>query len=478
MAGIDSRLCHGDMEVPINGVSIDSRRIVPGNLFIAVPGRKTDGHKYIENAKASGAVAILCESVPSLDFGKTTVVQTGDTGKILGLVCSNFYDHPSRKMDLIGITGTNGKTSTAYFIYQMQRALGMKPGLISTIGIRVDETAYPAHLTTPDPVTLQSLISQMYQQGCSSLTMEVSSHAIDQNRIVGLDFNEALFTNITHDHLDYHGTFKQYIRTKQKFFTGLKKESVAIINIDDRNGPLMVENTPARVVTYGLKRQADFKGKVLEISTEGLQLEVDGIQWFSPLTGTFNAYNLMACYAWANVAGFESVQILKALSTLTAPSGRFETVKTTSSEVHAIVDYAHTPDALANVLETIRKINRKKLPVITVIGCGGDRDRSKRPVMAKIAQQYSDQVILTSDNPRFEDPDKIISEMLKGISQGKQQVLSITDRKQAIKTGIKLGEKGAILLVAGKGHETYQEIMGTRRPFDDKEIILEALNKS
>ena len=453
----------------------DSRKVEPGSLFAAVRGTAFDGHQFIQQAIEAGAVAILCESLPGERTGGITYIRVSDSSKALGVVASHFYGDPSRKLQLVGITGTNGKTTTATLLYQLFQASGMKSGLISTIVNRIGERPVSTIYTTPDPISLNSLLAEMAAEGCSHCFMEVSSHSISQNRIAGLEFRGGIFTNITHDHLDYHKTFAAYLQAKKAFFDGLPGEAFALTNKDDRNGMVMVQNTRATVYTYSLHAMADFRCRILENQFHGLLLSIDDTECWFRLTGTFNAYNLLVVYATAVILGMDRQQALIHLSRMEPVAGRFNYFRS-DRNVTAIVDYAHTPDALQNVLDTINLIRMHQEQLITVVGAGGNRDAAKRPVMAHIACTLSDRVILTSDNPRFEEPEAILEEMKKGVeAEDAKKVLVIVNRKEAIKTACALAKEKDIILVAGKGHETYQEIKGIRHPFDDMEILKEFL---
>lgn len=465
----------GDMDIDISGVFIDSRKVKPGGLFVAIKGTAIDGHQFIENAIENGAVAILGQFMPdSLEPG-VTYITVGDTAAAIGSVAANFYGNPSSRLNLVAITGTNGKTTTATLLFQLFRDIGYQVGLMSTVNNRVNNRVLPAALTTPDAITLNELLSSMVNEGCTHCFMEASSHAIDQKRINGLKFAGAVFTNISHDHLDYHGSFEAYIATKKKLFDNLPEEAFALVNIDDKRGLIMLQNTRARKVTYGLKRVADFKAKIIANTIRGLELEIDQNQVWFKLIGEFNAYNLIASYAVAMLLGESEEEVLRQLSSMGPAPGRFDQV-TTASGVTAIVDYAHTPDALDKVLTAIKAFRTGQEQLITVVGCGGNRDKEKRPVMANIACKYSDKVILTSDNPRDESPEQILQDMQQGINAVYQRkVLTIVDRKEAIKTACSLSANHDIILVAGKGHETYQEIKGIRHDFDDKVVLTQMM---
>ncbi len=465
----------GSMDIDINGLHIDSREVESGGLFVAIAGKETDGHKFIEKAIENGAIAILSHYMPAHLSPDVTYITTADTSEALGLVAGNFYGNPSTKLKLVGITGTNGKTSTATMLFQLFQGLGYPVGLISTVDIRINEQVLPATLTTPDAITLNELLSTMVESGCTYCFMEASSHAIDQKRIKGLKFAGAVFTNISHDHLDYHGSFENYIIAKKKLFDDLPADAFALVNVDDKRGLIMLQNTKARQVTFGIKRIADFKGKIISNTLSGLELIIDQEQVWFKLIGEFNAYNLVAAYGVAMMLGEEGMEVLRQLSNLGPAPGRFDQV-TTGSGVTAIVDYAHTPDALEKVLTTIRAFRTGQEQLITVVGCGGNRDKEKRPLMANIACKYSDKVILTSDNPRDEAPEQILKDMQQGINAAYlKKVLSIVDRREAIKTACALSDEKDIILVAGKGHETYQEIKGVRHDFDDKVVLTEMM---
>jgi UDP-N-acetylmuramoyl-L-alanyl-D-glutamate--2,6-diaminopimelate ligase len=461
----------GDIDIGIESVCFNSNEVKKNDLFIAIKGTNVDAYKFIPDAIRKGAVAIICETLPIINEKNITYVKVKDSGKALGFVCSSFFNKPSLNLKLIGITGTNGKTTIATLLYNMFLSLGYKAGLLSTICNQINRNTIPSTHTTPDHFVLNGLLKMMVDSGCEYCFMEVSSHAIVQNRVAGLHFSGGIFTNITHDHLDYHQTFDNYISAKKAFFDDLPQTSFALTNIDDKNGSVMLQNTKARKYSYSLKNQADFKTKIMENGFEGLQLQINNKEIWCKLVGNFNAYNLTAIYAAAILLEQKEESVLKILSNLESAEGRFETVKD-NTNVIAIVDYAHTPDALKNVLATISSIKRNNARIITVIGAGGDRDKAKRPEMANISVKISNQVILTSDNPRSEDPAVILKEMENGISsEDKNRALSIIDRKEAIKAAYALAQPGDIILIAGKGHEKYQEIKGVKYPFDDKQII-------
>ena len=470
--GVTYEIVQGRPEVEVKMIHFDSRKVEKGDLFVAQKGVSADGHEYIGKAVAAGAVAVVCEVVPEELKEGVVYVKTANSSEALGIMASNFYGNPSRRMKVVGVTGTNGKTTTATLLYELVRLLGKKAGLLSTVCNYIgDERVHATH-TTPDAMEINELMGRMVDAGCEYCFMEVSSHAIDQRRISGLDFDGAIFSNITHDHLDYHKTFKAYIEAKKAFFDRLPKKAFALTNGDDKNGMVMLQNTVARKYTYSCKRMADFNCKTLERHLDGTLLLLDGSEVWTRFVGDFNAYNLLAVYASARLLGFEKEELLPVMSMLVPVSGRFETILSNEG-VMAIVDYAHTPDALENVLSTIGEL-KKDGTVITVVGAGGDRDRTKRPEMAEVACRLSDRVILTSDNPRSEEPAAIIEDMRAGVPEdAESRVLAITDRKEAIRAALMLAKKGDIVLVAGKGHEDYQEIKGVKHHFDDKEVIKE-----
>jgi UDP-N-acetylmuramoyl-L-alanyl-D-glutamate--2,6-diaminopimelate ligase len=463
----------GPADTQISGITLDSRSAAAGVLFAAVPGTQSDGHNYISAAIEKGCTAILCSTLPETLKEDVSYLLVQDVREALGSICRNFFDDPSGKLTLVGVTGTNGKTTVSTLLYQLFSQLGERCGLISTVSYKIGEQEFPSTHTTPDVVSLNALLAKMAAAGCTYCFMEVSSHAADQRRIAGLRFAGGIFTNITHDHLDYHGTFANYLKAKQGFFDHLERDAFALTNRDDRNGHIMLQNTKASRYSYGLKGNADFNGRVLERDFSGMLMQIDGKEaWFS-LLGEFNAYNLMAVYGAAFLLTQGREDLAVALTKVGRVHGRFEPVAG-PNRITAIIDYAHTPDALERVLETINHIRSRNEQLITVVGCGGNRDRSKRPEMGKIAARMSNRVILTSDNPRNEDPNAIIDEMKEGVEpQDYKKVLSITDRKEAIKTALALAGKGDVILIAGKGHETYQEIKGVKYPFDDRQIITE-----
>lgn len=466
----------GSTNVAISSVTFDSRKVKKDSLFIATRGTASDGHHYIELAIESGAVAIVCEDLPETLKENVTYVKVLDSSASLGYIACNFYDNPSEKLKLVGITGTNGKTTTVTLLFNLFRGLGYNVGLLSTVENKINTTVIPSTHTTPDALALNELLSKMVEAGCQYAFMEVSSHAIVQHRITGLKFTGAAFSNITHDHLDYHKTFEEYIRAKKLFFDNLQDDAFALTNKDDRNGMVMLQNTKAKKYSYGLKSIADFKSRVVENHLNGLLLSIDNQEVWVKLIGSFNAYNVLVVYAISQLLKQDRVQVLTTLSNLNSVEGRFQYIKSKNGIV-AIIDYAHTPDALKNVLETIKDIRTGNEQVITLVGCGGDRDAAKRPIMAEIACDYSNKIILTSDNPRSENPEDILNQMQAGISPVEmKKTLRISDRKEAIRTAVAFAKEGDIILIAGKGHEKYQEINGIKHPFDDFEIVKEIFN--
>jgi len=467
----------GNMEILITAIEFDSRKVSNNTLFVAVKGTLSDGHQYIDKAIQSGAIAIVCEVLPSEINNNVTYIIVENSAFALGRIASAFYNHPSSKLKLVGVTGTNGKTTTVTLLYNLVRLLGHKAGLLSTVRNYINETQIEATHTTPDAVQINKLMNQMVDAGCEYCFMEVSSHAIDQGRVEGLHFAGGLFTNITHDHLDYHKTFAEYIKAKKKFFDDLSTDSFALINEDDKNGRIMVQNTKAKVKSFGVITSADFKARIIESHFEGSMLNIDNMDIWTYFVGKFNASNLLGVYATATMLGFDKKDILTALSELKPVEGRFETIRS-NNKITAIIDYAHTPDALQNVLNAINQIRKEKQQLITVVGAGGDRDKTKRPEMAKIAVDNCDVLILTSDNPRSEDPNAIIADMKVGIEADKnKKILVIVDRKEAIRTACLLAKIGDIILIAGKGHETYQEVKGVKHHFDDREITKQILDE-
>ncbi len=468
----------GSTDIDIAEVQFDSRLINKNSLFIAIEGTKTDGHLHIEKAIEKGAVAVLCQIIPEKIKSNITYIKVTDSSYALGIVASNLYDNPSEKIKLIGITGTNGKTTTATLLYKLFRKLGYKVGLLSTVVNKINDDEVSATHTTPDALQLNAFLNKMVENNCTHCFMEVSSHAVVQNRIAGITFAGGVFSNITHDHLDFHKTFSEYIKAKKAFFDSLTNAAFALINNDDIHGRVMLQNTKASKYSYSLNSVADFHCRIIENQFSGLQMNIDGVDVWCKLVGSFNAYNLLAIYATAILLGEEKTKVLTEISNLEAVDGRFEIV-TSPNNIVAIVDYAHTPDALLNVLNTIKSTIRDKEQIITVFGCGGDRDAQKRPVMGKIASQFSDKVIVTSDNPRSENPEEIIKQILQGIDIiNHKKVISIENRKEAIKTACLLAKSGDIILIAGKGHENYQEIKGIKHHFDDKEIIKEIFDNN
>lgn len=464
---------HGDDSREVSELVFDSRKVTENSLYIAMRGTVVDGHSFIASSVEKGATAIVCEEFPENLSENATYVKVKDSSKTLGHLASNFYGNPSEKLKLIGVTGTNGKTSVSTLLFDIFKNLGYDSALLSTVEIRIGEKIIPATHTTPDVITINKILAQAVEEGCEFAFMEVSSHGIAQNRIEGLHFKIAGFTNLTHDHLDYHKTFDEYLKTKKRFFDQLEDSAVAITNVDDKNGNVMLQNTKATKRSYALKTMADFHGKLLEVDFNGMLLNFNGKEFWTTLTGKFNVYNLLLVFGIASELGFESDEILQAISRLKRVSGRFETFKSDGG-IFFIVDYAHTPDALENILDSINDIRTKNERLITVFGCGGDRDHSKRPEMGNIATKKSTLAIITSDNPRTEDPAAIIKEIEAGVEpQNFSKYTSIPDRKEAIKMAIKFAEPKDIVLVAGKGHETYQEINGVKHHFDDKETINE-----
>ena len=463
--------------IKINSVNFDSRKIESGDLFVAVRGTQVDGHIFIDQVIENGAVAVVCEEIPKNLKKNVTYIIVKDSKYALGFICSNYFDNPSSKLKLTGVTGTNGKTTVVTLLHKLFTKLGYHCGLLSTIENKIGETVISSTHTTPDAFQINKLLNKMVKQGCSHCFMEVSSHAIDQNRIAGLDFTGAVFTNITHDHLDYHKTFDSYLKSKKKFFDELSDRAFALSNIDDKNGQFVLQNTKALKNTYSLKKPSDYKTKIIENQIEGLQLNINNKDIWFKLIGEFNAYNLISVFATAVLLGENEAEVLQSLSEIEGPEGRFEYIKS-SNQILGIVDYAHTPDALENILKTISAIRKNYERIITVCGAGGDRDKRKRSLMGKIATRLSDKVILTSDNPRSENPEKIIEEMKESFdTEDKMKTLSITNREEAIKTACALAQPGDIILVAGKGHEKYQEIKGIKYPFNDKQILKDILTK-
>ena len=468
---------HGATDITVSKIEFDSRKIELNDVFVAIRGTLSDGHDYIEKALSLGAIAVICEEFPSVIVNGVTYIKVKDSNEALAFLAANYYENPSENIRLVGVTGTNGKTTIASLLYQLFKKAGYKVGLLSTVKIMVDEQEFKATHTTPDSLTINKYLDLMVQEGCEFCFMEVSSHGVHQKRTEALRFEGGVFTNLSHDHLDYHNTFAEYRDVKKSFFDNLPKSAFAITNIDDKNGLVMLQNTKARKLTYALKSYADYKAQILENQLSGLLLKINDNEVWVKLIGSFNAYNLLAIYGVAVELGIEKTEALRLLSELESVSGRFQFI-VSDSKITAIVDYAHTPDALENVLKTIEDIRTKNEQLITVVGCGGDRDKTKRPIMANIASSMSDKAIFTSDNPRTENPETIIEEMEKGVEpQDFKKTVSILDRKQAIKTACQLANPNDIILIAGKGHETYQEINGVRHDFDDLKIVTELLKQ-
>lgn len=473
LGGINVAEIKGNISKEISGLEIDSRKIESGHMFVAVKGTQTDGHAYIGKAIEKGASVIVCETYPDNLNSDITYIKVNNTEEVVGKLATAFYGHPTSKLKLVGVTGTNGKTTIATLLYNMFRLFGYKVGLISTVCNYIDDEAIPTEHTTPDPITLNKLLGRMADEGCKYVFMEVSSHSVVQKRIGGLEYSGGIFTNLTRDHLDYHKSFDNYLKAKKTFFDNLPKSAFALTNIDDKNGLIMTQNTKAKVYTYSLRSICDFKGKVLEDGFEGMLMDINQIEVNVQFVGRFNASNLLAVYGTACILGKKPEDVLLKLSMLRPVSGRFETLRSNRG-YSAIVDYAHTPDALANVLKTINDVLDGRGQIISVIGAGGNRDKGKRPIMAQEAVKQSDKVIITSDNPRFEEPQDIINDMLAGLTQeDKRKVVCITDRKEAIRTACMLAQPNDVVLVAGKGHENYQDIKGVKHHFDDKEVIRE-----
>lgn len=471
LEGIKTRKVLGSLDIEINHLQIDSRKVSKGDLFIAIKGTQLDGHNYISRAIEAGASAIVCEQIPDSIQKNLSYIEVESASKSLGLIASAYYDHPTRNLVVTGVTGTNGKTSIATFLYEIFEALGIPSGLISTVSTIIHNESFDATHTTPDAISIHDMLSRMVEAGCSHVFMEVSSHALVQNRTAGLIFKGGIFTNLTHDHLDYHGTFDNYIEAKKNFFDALPAEAFALINTDDRNARVMVQNTRAKISTYGLKKMNEFNARIIERNLEATYLKIDETDVWVPFIGDFNVYNLLAAYAASSLLGLDKEEVLRIISKLKPVPGRFETIRSMDGKL-AVVDYAHTPDALMNVLTAINKIRNKNSKTITVVGAGGDRDKLKRPKMAKIGIEYSNQLILTSDNPRGEDPARIIQDMIRGIpDEYIEKALSIVDRREAIKAACMIAQPGDIVLIAGKGHETYQEVSGKKHHFDDREEV-------
>ncbi|MCP4458257.1 MAG: UDP-N-acetylmuramoyl-L-alanyl-D-glutamate--2,6-diaminopimelate ligase [Cytophagales bacterium] len=474
--GVNLRSIQGDRDREITGLALDSREVKKGYLFIAIKGLSTDGYLFVQKAISSGAAAVLCEVMPTGRDEDVTYIETENSSKALGICAANFYGRPSEKLKLVGITGTNGKTTIVTLLHDLFSNFGYISGLLSTVENRIGDATIETKYTTPDAIKINELMAQMVSVGCTHCFMEVSSHALIQDRIEGLVFTGGVFTNISHDHLDYHKTFDEYIAAKKMLFDNLPTEAFALVNQDDKQGRIMLQNTKADKRKFAIKSMADFKARIIHNTLQGLELDVDGTNVWFKLVGGFNAYNLLTVYAVAVLLNKEKIEILEALSSLKAAKGRFEQVPN-SAEIIAILDYAHTPDALENVLKTISELRTKNELMVTVVGCGGNRDKDKRPKMAKIAAQYSNKLILTSDNPRDEEPRSILDDMLVGVPKDlEKNTIVIEDRREAIRTACNLATAKDIVLVAGKGHETYQEIKGVRQHFDDKEILTEMLN--
>lgn len=468
------RSVHGNLAVRVKGLHIDSRKVEKGDVFIAIRGVAADGHQYIDSVAEKGAIAVVCEVMPPSLKDGVTYVQVENSGAAAGFMAHNFYGQPSERVKLVGVTGTNGKTTIATILFKLFSGLGYKCGLLSTVQNHIGNEILPATHTTPDAISLNALLKQMVDAGCSHVFMETSSHALHQQRVAGLKYAGGLFSNITHDHLDYHKTFDEYIRVKKSFFDSLPSEAFAISNADDKRGAVMLQNTQAHKYLYSLRTMAEFKGKILENSLTGLVMIINDQEVHFRLIGEFNAYNLLAVYGAAICLGEDKFEVLRVLSELSGAEGRFDYIISVNEKVIGIVDYAHTPDALLNVLATIKGLRKGHEQIITVVGCGGDRDKTKRPVMGEVACEHSDRVIFTSDNPRSEDPEQILRDMETGLNTAaKRKYIAIVDRKEAIKTAVSLAKPEDIVLIAGKGHEKYQEIKGVKHPFDDKQVLAE-----
>lgn len=471
-----NRLVLPKEEVDVRGINIDSRLVKEGDMFIAIKGTQTDGHEYIAMAEEKGAVAIVCENMPERQNPDVAYINLADAQSVAGILATTFYNKPTQKLKLVGVTGTNGKTTIATLLYELFRRMGHKCGLLSTVCNYIDGTTYPSTHTTPDAISLNKLLSQMADAGCEYAFMEVSSHALAQHRIAGLEFAGGIFTNLTRDHMDFHETMENYLKAKKSFFDNLPRNAFAITNIDDKNGPVMVQNCRGDIKSYSTRTLCDYKAKLVETHLDGMILEFNNREFSTLLTGRFNISNLLAIYATAIELGKEPEEVLCVLSALKPVSGRFESLHSKDG-ITAIVDYAHTPDAVKSILGTVKEVMRGNGKIITVVGAGGNRDKGKRPIMAVEAVKNSDRVIFTSDNPRNEEPQDIINDMLAGLNdEQRRNVLSITDRKEAIRTACALAQKGDVVVVAGKGHEDYQEIKGVKHHFDDKEVIREIFN--
>jgi UDP-N-acetylmuramoyl-L-alanyl-D-glutamate--2,6-diaminopimelate ligase len=466
----------GDMDREVGSIVFDSRKVDPSSVFVAIAGTQVDGHEFISTALEKGATVIVCEKLPEAIIEDITYVQVVNSAKALGIIASNFFNNPSENIKVVGVTGTNGKTTTVTLLHQLFLAMGYSTGLLSTVENKINEQVIPATHTTPDAVSVQALLRKMVDEGCTHCFMEASSHAIVQERIAGLKLAGAVFTNITHDHLDYHGTFDEYIKAKKKLFDDLPKDAFALVNGDDRRGSVMLQNSKATHHTFALKSSADFKAKILSNTLEGLELDINSKQIWFRMIGSFNAYNLLGVLGVAVLLGEDEDEVLRSLSAIRGAKGRFDRISI--GGIIAIVDYAHTPDALDNVLKTINGVRTGNEQLITVVGCGGNRDKTKRPIMAKLAVSESNKAIFTSDNPRFEDPMEILREMQSGVGPSEiRKTLTIEDRREAIKTAVMLSRKGDIILIAGKGHEDYQEIKGVKHHFDDAEVVTEILEQ-
>ncbi len=475
---VNMKAVTGDTGVTVNDIHFDSRKVKLNDVFVAIRGTQSDGHDFIKNAENQGALAIICEKLPENKINGVTYIEVEDTKKALAYIAANYFDEPSEKLKLVGVTGTNGKTTIATLLYDLFSKAGFKCGLLSTVKVMVGDDEHSAIRTTPDSITINSYLKDMNDVGVEFCFMEVSSHGIDQHRTTALKFAGGIFTNLSHDHLDYHKDFAEYRDVKKRFFDELPSSAFALTNADDKNGPVMLQNTKARKFTYALKSFADYKAQILENNFTGLLLKIEDRELWTRLIGNFNAYNILAIYATADLLGLKTLEILRIISELNSVNGRFQYIISDKEKITAIVDYAHTPDALKNVLETINAIRTKNENLITVIGCGGDRDTTKRPKMGHIASALSSKVIFTSDNPRSEDPDKIIEDVEAGVEpQNFKKVMSVTNRKQAIKTACQMASQNDIILIAGKGHETYQEIKGERFDFDDLKIVNEYLKQ-
>jgi UDP-N-acetylmuramoyl-L-alanyl-D-glutamate--2,6-diaminopimelate ligase len=472
--GVKIKSVTGKPVEEVNDIQIDSRKVIAGACFIAVKGTVSNGHDYIQTAISNGASVIVCENLPAELSNEISFIEVENSAVAAGIMAHNFYDQPSQKVKLVGVTGTNGKTTIATLLFKLYSGLGYKCGLVSTVQNQIAEEIIPSTHTTPDAISINNLLGKMVSASCTHVFMEVSSHALDQDRVAGLQFTGGIFSNITHDHLDYHKTFDEYIKAKKKFFDNLPSSAFAITNADDKRGAVMLQNTKAKKYFYSLKTMAEFKGKILENSLTGLLMTINDIEVHFKLIGTFNAYNLLAVYAAAVCLGEDKQIVLQVLSSVTGAEGRFDYMVSPKEKVIGIIDYAHTPDALLNVLATIKNLRQGEEKIFTVVGCGGDRDKAKRPVMAEVVCEHSDRIFFTSDNPRNEDPNEIIKDMERGVNVTcRKKFISIADRKEAIKTAVSFSKREDIVLIAGKGHEKYQEIKGVKYPFDDKAVLTE-----